>query len=78
MFAHYIYKVYDFYAEGFRSMKLGKLLWCIILLKLFILFFVLKLFFFPDYLGKYEGEQAKQDYVSSELIQRANSNLKNQ
>ena len=34
----YLYKIYDFYAEGFRNMKLGKLLWCIILLKLFIIF----------------------------------------
>ena len=24
----YLYKIYDFYAEGFRNMKLGKLLWC--------------------------------------------------
>ena len=70
----YIYKIYDFYAEGFRNMKLGKLLWCIILLKLFIIFFVLKLFFFPKYLNRYGGEEEKQEYVSSELIQRANSN----
>lgn len=70
----YIYKIYDFYAEGFRNMKLGKLLWCIILLKLFIIFFVLKLFFFPDYLNQYGEEEEKQEYVSSELIQRANSN----
>ncbi len=70
----YIYKIYAFYAEGFRNMKLGKLLWCIILLKLFIIFFVLKLFFFPDYLNQYGKEEEKQEYVSSELIQRANSN----
>ncbi len=70
----YLYKIYDFYAEGFRNMKLGKLLWCIILLKLFIIFFVLKLFFFPKYLNRYGGEEEKQEYVSSELIQRANSN----
>ncbi len=70
----YLYKIYDFYAEGFRNMKLGKLLWCIILLKLFIIFFVLKLFFFPKYLNRYGGEEEKQEYVSSELIQRANAN----
>ena len=63
----YLYKIYDFYAEGFRNMKLGKLLWCII-------FFVLKLFIFPKYLNRYGGEEEKQEYVSSELIQRANSN----
>jgi hypothetical protein len=35
---------------------------------------VLKLFFFPDYLNQYGEEEEKQEYVSSELIQRANSN----
>ena len=59
----YLYKIYDFYAEGFRNMKLGKLLWCIILLKLFIIFFVLKLFFFPKYLNRYGGEEEKQESV---------------
>ena len=43
--------VWNFYLEGFRSMTLGRTLWIIILLKLFIMFFILKLFFFPDFLG---------------------------
>jgi hypothetical protein len=33
-------------------MTLGRTLWAIILIKLFILFFVLKLFFFPNLLKK--------------------------
>ena len=33
-------------------MTLGRTLWAIILIKLFILFFILKLFFFPNYLKK--------------------------
>ena len=40
-------RIYHFYLEGFREMKLGKTLWLIILVKLFIMFFILKLFFFP-------------------------------
>ena len=52
-------------------MKLGKTLWLIILLKLFILFFVLKLFFFPDYLAQFGEEAQKEEYVSNELINRA-------
>ena len=40
-------RIYQFYLEGFREMKLGKTLWLIILVKLFIMFFILKLFFFP-------------------------------
>ena len=36
-----VYKrIYHFYLEGFREMKLGKTLWLIILVKLFILFFI--------------------------------------
>jgi uncharacterized membrane protein len=45
-------KIIQFYIDGFRGMTLGRTLWVIILIKLFILFFVLKLFFFPNYLKK--------------------------
>ena len=38
--------IWKFYLEGFRSMTLGRTLWVIILLKLFVMFFILKLFFF--------------------------------
>lgn len=63
-------RIYHFYLEGFRSMKLGKTLWLIILVKLFIMFFILKLFFFPNY-GKFDSDSEKQEHVSGELIQRA-------
>ncbi len=45
-------KVLQFYINGFKEMTLGRTLWVIILIKLFILFFVLKIFFFPNYLNK--------------------------
>ena len=69
----YIQNIYNFYLEGFRNMKQGKILWLIILVKLFIMFFILKLFFFSDFLGKHETDSQKEDYVSGELINRANS-----
>lgn len=65
-------KIWNFYLEGFRSMTLGRTLWLIILVKLFIMFFVLKLFFFPDYLGRHSTEAEKGEYVGRELIERAN------
>lgn len=68
----YIRYIYEFYREGFLNMKLGKLLWLIILIKLFIIFFILKLFFFPDFLGKYQTPAEKEEYVSRELINRIN------
>ena len=64
-------RIYHFYLEGFREMKLGKTLWLIILVKLFILFFILKLFFFPNYLGKFDEDSAKAEHVSDELTSRA-------
>ena len=45
-------KIVQFYIDGFKEMTLGRTLWAIILIKLFILFFVLKLFFFPNLLKK--------------------------
>ena len=64
-------RIYRFYLEGFREMKLGKTLWLIILVKLFIMFFILRLFFFPNYLGQFDSDSEKENHVSNELIQRA-------
>lgn len=64
-------RIYHFYLEGFREMDLGKTLWLVILVKLFIMFFILKLFFFPNYLGKFGNDSEKENHVSNELIQRA-------
>lgn len=66
-----IKSVFNFYVEGFKSMKLGKTLWLIILIKLFIMFVVLRVFFFPDFLNtKFESDEGKADYVGSELVER--------
>ena len=52
-------KVIRFYVEGFREMTVGRTLWAVILVKLFIMFAVLKVFFFPDPLaGKSPAEKA--------------------
>ena len=65
-----IYRAYDLYADGFRNMTLGKTLWAVILIKLFIIFAVLKLFFFPDFLEANAGKGGEADYVATELIDR--------
>lgn len=64
-------RIWTFYRDGFREMTLGRTLWAIILIKLFIMFFILKLFFFPSFL-KGKTPQEKQQYVGEELIKRAN------
>lgn len=63
-------RIIRFYVEGFREMTIGKTLWAIILIKLFIMFFVLKLFFFPNVLNKlYDSDEQKADHVAEEIIQ---------
>ncbi len=53
-----------FYVTGFRSMTLGRTLWKIILLKLFVMFCVLKLFFFPNYLNtRFNTDEERADHV---------------
>ena len=68
-----IRQVFRFYMEGFREMRLGKTLWLIILSKLLIMFFILRLFFFPNYLGQFDTEAEKEEHVSGELINRASN-----
>lgn len=64
--------IWNFYVEGFRSMTLGRTLWLIILVKLFIMFFILRLFFFPNFLSSQptDKDKDKEEYVAGELIQR--------
>lgn len=58
--------IYKFYADGFRNMTWGRQLWWIILLKAFILFAILRLFFFkPVLAGKSEAEII--EHISVEL-----------
>ncbi|MBW2654012.1 MAG: DUF4492 domain-containing protein, partial [Deltaproteobacteria bacterium] len=50
--------IYTFYRNGFRGMVNGKKLWKIILIKLFVMFVILKLFFFPNFLNtKFETDE---------------------
>lgn len=66
-----IKKVWNFYIEGFKSMTLGKTLWAIILIKLFVMFFILKMFFFPNHIKQNAVNDDKAGYVGKELIERA-------
>ena len=68
----FLYRVFDLYYDGFRSMRLGKTLWAIILIKLFVIFIVLKLFFFPNFLKSHTEKGGEPDYVATEMIERAN------
>lgn len=65
-----IYRIFDLYYDGFRSMTLGKTLWAVILIKLFIIFVVLKIFFFPNFLKQNATDGDKSKYVAEEVIKR--------
>ena len=61
-------QLYLFYRDGFRSMLVGRTLWKIIAIKLFIMFAVLKLFFFPNYLEtKFNTERDRAGHVLENL-----------
>ena len=65
------WRVFHLYYDGFRSMTVGKTLWLIIGIKLFIFFVIIKLLFFPNFLNsKFETEQEKTEYVRQQLENR--------
>lgn len=67
----FIKKIFLFYYDGFREMTVGKKLWIIILVKLFIMFAILKIFFFPDFLNsRFDSDKERGDYVREQLIRR--------
>ncbi len=64
-------RVWRFYIDGFRSMTVGKTLWAIILVKLFVLFFILKLFFFPNILSRdYDNDADRAKAVAANLLKK--------
>jgi len=67
-------QLYLFYRDGFRSMVVGKTLWKILAIKLFIIFAVLKLFFFPNYLAtNFTTERDRAGHVLENLTRTPSS-----
>jgi hypothetical protein len=67
---HIIRSVFNFYVEGFRNMSSwGKRSWLIIILKLFIMFAILKIFFFHNFLdSKFSDDAHKSEYVRNQIL----------
>ena len=63
-----LFQIFHLYYDGFRTMTLGKTLWTIILIKLAIIFLVLKLFLFPNYINSNEKNGDKAGFVSKEIL----------
>ena len=66
----FLYRVYDLYIDGFRSMKLGRTLWAIILIKLFVIFVILKLFFFPNFIKEHAPEGDESEFVATQILKQ--------
>ena len=61
-------RIFRFYYEGFRNMTVGKKLWVIILIKLFVFFAIMKIFFFPDFLEtRFSSEEERSEYIIEQL-----------
>lgn len=67
-----IYKrIWDLYYDGFRNMTVGRSLWLLIIIKLFIFFVIIKWLFFPNLLKEnYDTDEERAEAVRTELISR--------
>jgi hypothetical protein len=64
-----IKNIAKFYINGFKNLeKLGVRLWVVILIKLFIMFAILKIFFFQDFLdNKFDNDKDKSEYIFEQI-----------
>jgi len=64
-----IRRIYDFYADGFKTLSpWARNMWAIILIKLFIMFVIFKLFFFRDTLkNRFPTDQERSNHVIEQI-----------
>lgn len=66
------FNFFTMFRDGFKSMTLGKVLWTLVIIKLIIMFLILRPFFFPNFLNsKFDTSEEKADYVNEQLIKRS-------
>ncbi|EHK0250117.1 DUF4492 domain-containing protein [Campylobacter jejuni] len=60
--------MFNFYKEGFKNLTLGKTLWKIIFIKLFVMFVILKLFVFDvNFNSIFKSDKEKSTFVLKNL-----------
>ncbi|MDR2936931.1 MAG: DUF4492 domain-containing protein [Rikenellaceae bacterium] len=59
-------RAWRFYADGFARMTWGRGLWLLVLIKLFVMFAILRLFFFTPHM-KNMDDARQADYVREQL-----------
>jgi hypothetical protein len=72
----FLNRIFHFYIDGFRNMSgWGRRVWIIILIKLFIMFAILKIFFFQDFLNKnFDSDKDRSEHVINQLINSSGNN----
>ncbi|MCF0183948.1 MAG: DUF4492 domain-containing protein [Bacteroidaceae bacterium] len=61
-------RIVNFYVEGFRGMTIGRTLWAVIIVKLIIIFLILKLLFFPNFIGEHADEGGEAEFVFEQVV----------
>ena len=65
-------RIFRFYLDGFRAMTIGRTLWKVILVKLFVIFAIIKFFFFSDFLqSNFATDQLRAEHVLDQITQPA-------
>ncbi len=66
------FNFFTMFRDGFKSMTLGRTLWILVVIKLCIMFLILRPIFFPNFLNsKFDNSESKADYVRNELIEKS-------
>lgn len=62
-------RIWNFYFNGFKNMDWwGRRVWLIILIKLFIMFLILRIFFFPNFLKtNFSTDEERGRHVLEEI-----------
>lgn len=65
------FNFFSMFIDGFKNMTLGRTLWILVIIKLCIMFLILRPLFFPNFLSqKFKDADSKADYVRQELVDR--------
>ena len=66
----FLYRAIDLYVDGFRKMTIGKTLWAVIIVKIIVIFVIVKWLFFPNYIDEHAEDGQEAEYVAKEMLDR--------
>jgi len=70
----FLQKFISLYTDGFSNMgSLGKKIWLLIFIKIFVMFFVLKLFFFPNFMKtNFSNDKERSEHIINTITKQIN------